>query len=353
MKKIIISTGGTGGHVIPAQILYDYLSNKNEIIITSDKRGFKYLDKKRYKTKQINVPKLNKDILGLIPFVASFTLSILQSCSFLIKKKIEILISTGGYMSVPICLAAKILNLKIFLFEPNLVLGRANLFLLSYCDKIFTYSKKIKNFPKKMNHKNFVIKPLIRKDIFLSKGRISTKRKLFSLLIIGGSQGAKKFDDLFEKDIIMLSKKIKIKIYHQTSKENLKKLKNFYISNNINFQVFSYNTDLYKIIKKSDLVITRSGASTINELIFLGSPFIAIPYPYAKDDHQFFNAKHYVKKNLCWLIRENNIKKNFLYKFITNLIRNKKLMLQKKKNMNNFHKTYSWNENSDKLNNLV
>ena len=80
MKKIIISTGGTGGHVIPAQILYDYLSNKNEIIITSDKRGFKYLDKKRYKTKQINVPKLNKDILGLIPFVASFTLSILQSC---------------------------------------------------------------------------------------------------------------------------------------------------------------------------------------------------------------------------------------------------------------------------------
>ena len=88
-------------------------------------------------------------------------------------------------------------------------------------------------------------------------------------------------------------------------------------------------------------------------MIFLGSPFIAIPYPYAKDDHQFFNEKHYVKKNLCWLIRENNIKKNFLYKFITNLIRNKKLMLQKKKNMNNFHKTYSWNENSDKLNNLV
>ena len=130
-------------------------------------------------------------------------------------------------MSVPICLAARVLKLKIFLFEPNMVIGRANLFLLNYCDKIFTYNKNIKNLPKKMNYKNFVIKPLIRKNIFLAKSAFKKKQKQFSLLIIGGSQGAKRFDDLFETDLIKLSRNFKIKLFHQSSKENLKKTQKF------------------------------------------------------------------------------------------------------------------------------
>ena len=353
MQKIVISTGGTGGHVIPAQILYDYLSDKNEVTIIIDKRGVKYIEKKKYKTKQIDVPKKNQNFLTFIPFLFSFILSIFNSYLFLRKKKINILISTGGYMSVPICLAARFLNLKIFLFEPNLVLGRANLFLLNYCEKIFTYSKKIKNLPYKMNHKNFVIQPLIRKKIFFSKNRLKKKTKNLSILIIGGSQSAKKFDTLFNKNLIKLSKKIKIKIFHQTSKENLKKLKQFYLSKNINFEVFYYANNLHKIIEECDFAITRSGASTINELVFLETPFLAIPYPFAVDDHQFYNAKYYIDKNLGWLIRENEITENFLYKFIMNLIKNKKLLLQKKKNMREFQKKYDWYKNSKEFKNII
>tara|TARA_B100000989_G_scaffold233549_1_gene180365 strand:+ start:2448 stop:3515 length:1068 start_codon:yes stop_codon:yes gene_type:complete len=353
MHKIIISTGGTGGHVIPAQILYDYLSDKNEVTITSDKRGVNYLDKKKYKAKQIYVPKKSQNLLTFIPFLFSFILSTIISYLFLKKKKINILISTGGYMSVPICLAAKFLNLKIFLFEPNLVLGRANQFLLNYCEKIFTYSKKIKNLPYNMNHKNFVIQPLIRKEIFFSKNKLKKKSKNLSLLIIGGSQSARKFDSLFNEDLIKLSRKIKIKIFHQTSKQNLKRLKQFYLQKNINFEVFYYSNNLHKIIKECDFVITRSGASTINELVFLETPFLAIPYPFAVDDHQFYNAKYYIEKNLGWLIRENEITENFLYKFIMNLIKNKKLLLQKKKNMHEFQKKYNWYYNSKKFKNLI
>ena len=353
MKKILISTGGTGGHVIPAQVLYDYLVDKNDVIITSDSRGLNYLNKNLYKIKKIDVPKVTKNILDFLPFVFFFTLSIMKSYFFLRKNKIKILISTGGYMSIPICLAARILKLKILLLEPNLVLGRANLFLLSYCDKIFTYSREIKNFPKKMKYKNFVIKPLIRKNIFLAKTRAEKKQIKFTVLIIGGSQGAKKFDDLFKSDLIRLSNNFKIKIFHQTSDRNLKNLKNFYLKNNVNSKVFSYTTDLHKIIKECDFVITRSGASTINELVFLEKPFLAIPFPFAKDDHQYYNAKYYVEKKLGWLIRESKVKQNFLYKFIGNLIKNKKLLSQKKKNMNKFHKKYDWYENSNKLKNLI
>ncbi len=353
MTKILISTGGTGGHVIPAQVLYDFLEVKNDIIITSDNRGLNYLDKKKYKTKRIDVPKISKNILDFIPFVIFFTLSFIKSYIFLRKKKIRLLISTGGYMSIPFCLAARILKLKIILCEPNLVLGRANLFLLSYCDKIFTYSKNIKNFPKKMRYKNFVIKPLIRKNIFLSKTKSKRKKIKFSILIIGGSQGAKRFDDLFKEDLVKISKNFKIKLFHQTSTENFKNLKNFYSKNNISSQVFSYTSHLHKIIKKCDFVITRSGASTINELVFLEKPFLAIPFPFARDDHQYYNAKYYVEKKLGWLIRENKVQQNFLYKFIKNLIKNKKLLYQKKKNMQKFHERYDWYENSNKLKNLI
>ena len=97
-------------------------------------------------------------------------------------------------------------------------------------------------------------------------------------MIIGGSQGAKKFDNLFKNDLIKLSKNFQINLFHQTSNQNLSNLKNFYIKNKINSKVFSYTNYLYKIIKKCDFVITRSGASTINELVFLEKPFLAIPF---------------------------------------------------------------------------
>ena len=353
MKKIIISTGGTGGHVIPAQVLYDYLYDKNDVIIISDNRGLKYLDENKYKIKKIDVPKINKNILGLIPFVIFFIISFINSLLFLRQKKIEVLFSTGGYMSVPFCLAASILKLKIFLFEPNLVLGKANLFLLNYCDKIFTYHKNIKNLPKKMRYKNFVIKPLIRKDIFLAKSHFVKKQNKFTMLIIGGSQSAKKFDDLFKTDLIKLSKIFKVKLFHQTSSENLNNLKKFYLKKKIKSEVFSYTDNLHKIVKKCDFIITRSGASTINELVFLEKPFLAVPYPFARDDHQYYNAKYYVSKKLGWLIRESKVKHNFLYKFVKNLIKNKKLLFQKKKNMKNFIKGYDWQKNSNKVNSFI
>ena len=353
MKKIIISTGGTGGHVVLAQVLYDYLTDENEMCIVSDERGISYLNKKKYRHKQINVPKISFNFFRFFPFIISLLISFINSFIFLKKKKIKIIISTGGYMSIPICLAARILNLKIFLFEPNLVLGRANLFLLKYCSRIFTYSKKIKNLPKKMSYKNIIIKPLIRKNFFLSKRNIKRKNNKFAILIIGGSQGAKIFDNLFLKDLMKLSRIFKIEIFHQSSYENIKKLKKFYLTNHIKAKVFSYANNLHEIIKECDFAITRSGASTINELIFLKTPFLAIPFPFAKDDHQFYNAKYYVDKKLGWLIKENKVKNNFLYKFIKNLIKNKKLLIQRKKNMQNVYKKYNWNENSKNLKNLI
>ena len=166
-KKILISTGGSGGHVIPATILYEHLNKKNDIIISTDNRGFRYLDKNVYKIFLIDTPKLNLLSLPLNFFKILFLT--IKSILFLKKEKINLLFSTGGYMSLPLILAGKFLNLKIYLLEPNLVLGKANKFFLSSCEKIFCYTKQIKNFPEKYINKQVITYPLVRKEFYKKK----------------------------------------------------------------------------------------------------------------------------------------------------------------------------------------
>ncbi len=131
-ENILISTGGSGGHVVPAQTLYEHLKDEFNVFLTSDLRGSKFFENNK-NFKIINVLPLNKNIFLLPWRIAIFFFSILKSFTYLKSKKIKTIISTGGYMSLPICISAKILNLKVILFEPNLVLGRSNLFFLNYC----------------------------------------------------------------------------------------------------------------------------------------------------------------------------------------------------------------------------
>ena len=143
-SKILISTGGSGGHVIPAIIIHDHLKENYDIFISSDVRGLKYLDNNLFNIIVVNTPKLNN--LILLPLsILKLIFLILKSLIIFKKEKIKILISTGGYMSLPLCIAAKILNVKIYLLEPNMVLGRANKFFLKFCEKIICYSENIRS----------------------------------------------------------------------------------------------------------------------------------------------------------------------------------------------------------------
>ena len=111
-KKVLISTGGSGGHVLPAITIYDHLKSYYETLISTDIRGLKYLDKDCYNAIIINTPKLSN--FFLLPFkLLKVLLLIVKSLIILKKEKISILISTGGYMSLPLCIAAKILGIKI------------------------------------------------------------------------------------------------------------------------------------------------------------------------------------------------------------------------------------------------
>ena len=153
-KNFLITTGGSGGHVIPAMILYQHLSKEINVIISTDKRGLRYLDINNLPIEVINTPKLNNIVLFPINVFIILFLTI-KSYFLLKQKKIEKIFSTGGYMSIPLILAAKFLRIDIYLIEPNQVLGRSNRYFLKSCKKIFCYSDEIKNFPNMYKSKQY------------------------------------------------------------------------------------------------------------------------------------------------------------------------------------------------------
>ena len=347
-QRILISTGGSGGHVVPATILYEHLKNQFQVSMSTDYRGMKFLDKNQYNLEVFNLTPISRNIF-LLPYQFFLIIYlVIKSILFLKKKNINILISTGGYMSLPLCLASKFLNIKIFLFEPNMVLGRSNKFFIKSCEKIFCYSDKIKSFPDKYTNKITVIPALLRKKFYDVK-KADRIDKSINLLIIGGSQGAKIFDTLIKTSIIELSKKFNLKIYQQTNLVNFENLKKFYKGNNIEYELFDFNEDISNLMSKSNICITRAGASTLAELVFLNLPFVAIPLPTSKDNHQYENAFFYNEIGCNWILNQNEINDEVLTNKLFNIIDNKDEFLAKKINMKNFSYQNTWNNINQKI----
>ncbi len=346
-SKILISTGGSGGHVIPAITIYDHLKSNYETLISTDLRGLKYLDKKNYNHIIVNTPKLNNLLLLPFSFLKVFILT-LKSLIILKRENISILISTGGYMSLPLCLAAKILSIKIYLIEPNMVLGRANKFFLYFAKKLICYSKELINLPKKFEYKQTIVMPLIRKKYY-DTDNYHNEDNFFTITIIGGSQGAKIFDTLINELLVKISKICSLKVVHQTSKKNTDFLEKFYKVNKIENKVFTFDENLNILLKKSDLCITRAGASSLAELSLLKIPFIAIPLPTSKDNHQFENAKYYKDKDCCWIINQENFNKLKFEELLIKLSGKKDEYLTKKINLERLNYQNTWNNVNQKL----
>ena len=346
-SKILISTGGSGGHVLPAITIYDHLKSNYETLISTDLRGLKYLDKENYNHIIVNTPKLNNLLLFPFSFLKVFILT-LKSLIILKRENISILISTGGYMSLPLCLAAKILSIKIYLIEPNMVLGRANKFFLYFAKKLICYSKELINLPKKFEHKQTIVMPLIRKKYY-DTDNYQNEGNFFTITIIGGSQGAKIFDTLINELLVKISKICSLKVVHQTSKKNTDFLEKFYKVNKIENKVFTFDKNLNILLKQSDLCITRAGASSLAELSLLKIPFIAIPLPTSKDNHQFENAKYYKDKDCCWIINQENFNKPKFEELLIKLSGKKDEYLTKKINLERLNYQNTWNNVNQKL----
>ena len=191
------------------------------------------------------------------------------------------------------------------------------------------------------------IDPLLRKEFYsFNKKKISNDK--INILIIGGSQGASFFNTEIRNAIIALSKKYKLKIYQQTNVSNFNNLKKLYSVNNIENELFEFSENLSQFID-INFCITRAGASTLSELTFLKIPYLAIPYPLAKDNHQYYNALFYKNKNFCWLLQQENLNQSIIINNLLNIIENRGDYLSKKNSMENFSYKNTWNNINQKL----
>ncbi len=350
-EKILISTGGSGGHVMPALTIHDHLKNRYDIKFSTDLRGLKYLSSNDHKIYVIDTPKFDKIIFVPISIIKTFFLT-LKSLILLKRENIKILISTGGYMSLPLCLAAKVIRLKIFLIEPNMIIGRANKFFLNFSNKIICYDKNILGFPDEFKNKIVISNPFIRKNYYQSSSEIKNDQ-LFTIMIIGGSQGASIFDELIHETILKISKFIQLKIIHQTSKKNLNFLKKFYSDNKIENLVFNFDQNLNLLLNKSNLCITRGGASSLAEIAHLHIPFVVIPLPNSKDNHQQENANYYKNKDCCWIINQIDFDKKKFGELLMSIIKNKDEFIKKKNNLKNLNYQNTWNNVNQNLLDII
>ena len=330
-KKILIATGGTGGHVVPAYSLANYLiKNSYAVDLSIDNRGLKYLKeyKNNYLFKIPSTPLIKKNIINFFFSLFKIIYSIIISFIFLLFKRPSVIFGMGGYSSFPICIAATILRIKFIIYENNLIIGKANKYLLPFSEKLLVSYKSIEGIPTKYENKIFEIGNIVREEIIKSKNKSIEKNDFnyLKILVLGGSQGAKVFADKFPKIFKQLKdSKIPIKVYQQCQIRQNEELSEFYKNENIDCEIFNFTEKIIDYYLKANLVITRSGASVLGEIVNINIPFISVPLPTSADNHQLKNGEYYEKRGFGYLIEEKDINDQ-LYNLIKSFYNNKSLI---------------------------
>ena len=303
--KVALACGGTGGHIFPAMAVKDEFDKLsiNSVFIT-DIRGIKIL--KFQIMKIVNSGSPSAKGIKKVTNVLRIIHGVFQSLFFLSNRKIKLVIGFGGYPCVPVIIAAWLLRIPSIVHEQNKVIGRANRFCTILSKKIalsFEIERKDNN-PKKYFITGHPVRSSIS-DIGL-KDYCTKNKDSLRILIIGGSQGAKFFSSHIPNAFIVLPKKYKKNLFitHQARIEDLNFLKKLYKKLDLKAEVSSFFENISDYYKNCDLIISRSGASSVAEIAAAGRASILIPLKSSFEDHQTKNALSLVQAGAAKILSE-------------------------------------------------
>ncbi|MCX7880044.1 MAG: undecaprenyldiphospho-muramoylpentapeptide beta-N-acetylglucosaminyltransferase [Ignavibacteria bacterium] len=343
--KILVSAGGTGGHFFPATSVINEIQNllPNETIEVFSIGNPNKIEGKLSKKLNWNFTPIPLSGFPGIGFgTLKFAIDLLKSkavCKQIIRKNnIAFGIATGAYVSLPAGLSLNNEKKPFFLFESNLIPGKANKFLSRKADLIFTtFDDTITYLPKDVLGKIRPYGTPIRKELFANVSRLDACGKFGLspekpiLLIFGGSLGALSIN-LAVSEICetLLSKGIQM-IWQigENFKTELSNIEGLFLTNFIEDMGSAYTC--------ADLVISRAGASTIAEISALGKPAILVPYPFSTNDHQLANAKILEQYDSAIMIQDNELREK-LPKAILEIIFNQKKLTTLQENIKKFGK---------------
>lgn len=303
MKRIVITGGGTGGHVFPALALAEELKARgNEVLYVGSDRG---LEAKLAPQKQLRFvcvrtgPVKNQKVTRLIKTFLQLGRAILWSIWLLRKEKTEAVVGVGGYISVPVCVAAFVLRIPVFLQEQNVSVGIANRFLGRISRRVFLGFPEAERFfaPGKSV---FTGNP-IRKEFFTPAKPYRPEEK--HLLVLGGSQGAKAINQVIAGNLDRLGPG-----YEVTHQTGVADAENTRLQYEAGFKgkasVSPFIEDIATAMQKASIVVSRSGAITVSELIQVGRPCLLVPFPRQGQNDQTDNAQLLANRGVAVVVEQ-------------------------------------------------
>jgi len=318
-KRIVLTGGGTAGHVYPALAIAEELGEYELHYIGGKGIEKDIVAKFPYiKYHQISGVKLERKLTLknlLIPFKL---LKAKKEAKMVLRDiKPDIIFSKGGFVAVPVVIAAKSLKIPIISHESDLSMGLANKIILHYCDTMCT------SFEETAKHRKCVFSGQpIRNQIFNGQKQNYFQNNLPTILVLGGSLGAKFLNDAVFENIDKLTEKFNI--LHICGKSNFKNIKHK------NYKPFAYADKIENLYQTADIVISRAGSGVINELLTLSKPMLLIPLSKkCSRGDQIENAKLFEKKGYAQIIEEENFNFDILNKKINYIFQNKQKIIEK------------------------
>ena len=314
--NILVVSGGSGGHVNPAISLINNIKNHHIIYLgTKSKIEINKIPKLNIKYYLFNNIGLKKGLINKIKFIIFLFINFIKSIYVIKKEKINKIITFGGYSSSSVFLANIFLKKDIYIHEQNSIIGRNNKLMLRFARKIFTSFMNTKGIKDKYKNK-------VKYSANLSFFKKKKDHLNFNILIMTGSLGSSSVTNL-----------LKPLLNHY---QNIKMIGG--INNEINHEkIISYSDNMEEILSEIDLVITRAGATSLNEISSLAIPSIIIPSPYVINDHQKENAFEYLKIKRGFLVEEKDIDINKLTNLVDKIKNNKFLYEEISKNASSFY----------------
>jgi len=295
--SIIMTGGGTGGHLAIIKAVKEYLDDEELIYIGStkgqDKTWFEYDEDFAHKYFFDTRGVVNQSGLGKVKSLFMMASSMIRAIKLIRKHKAKVIFSVGGFSAAPMAFAAKVTGTPLVIHEQNAALGSLNKLLKPYAT--YFISSYLEESP---------IKAYPIKEVFFKNAHL--RKELKTIIFLGGSQGAKAINALAMQLAPMLHER-GVNIIHQAGERNIEEVQKSYDALGVEAEVFGFTTKLADYMNEADFAIARSGASTLWELSATALPTLFIPYPYAASDHQYYNAQFLVKKDLAWIMREEEM----------------------------------------------
>ena len=318
-NKFIISGGGTGGHIYPAVAIANELKAQFPdatflFVGAKDKMEMQKVPQAGYKIEGLWIAGLQRKITvqnALFPI--KLASSLLKSFFILKRFKPDVVIGTGGFASGAVLKVASMLGIPTVIQEQNSYPGITNKLLAKKANSIcVAYENLERFFPKDKLHftgnpvRQDLMEVASKKEEAIAHFKLDASKK--TLLILGGSLGARRINQLIEKELDFLLQ-LDFQIIWQCGKHYLNEYSKYNEKENVQVTAFIDRMDL--VYAAADVVISRSGASSVSELCIVGKPTIFIPSPNVSEDHQTKNAKAIVDRGAAILIKESNLDDEF------------------------------------------